>query len=97
MDKFFNALDNFFSFVRKHYSVFFWLCWMYYIALIVLQTVFELSETIAAIAVIPTNLFSWPVFLETRKIKPLPMMMWRVTVCLPVVSTMLPLLWLLDF
>lgn len=92
MDKVFDALDNFFKFVRKHCGAFYWLCWLYIIALLGLQTAFELSETITAIAVIPMNLFAWPVFLEALKLKGFPLPVQRTVWALPTVSTLLPLL-----
>lgn len=96
MDKFFDALDNFIAFVRKHYGVFFWLCWLYLFALLTLQMVFELSEMIAGIAIIPMNLITWPVFLEARKFKGLSLLERRMVWMLPTVSTLLPLFLLFD-
>ena len=96
MDKFFDALDTFFRFVRKHYGAFYWLCWLYFIVLLGLQIAFAFSETIAAIALIPMNLFTWPVFLEAQKRKGLPIMVERTVWGLTTVSTLLPLLLFFD-
>ena len=72
LDKFCDALDNFFSFVRRHYGAFHWICWAYIITLDVLQIVLEFADVITAVAIIPINLLTWPVFLETRKMKDIP-------------------------
>ncbi|MBQ3011498.1 MAG: hypothetical protein IJA20_02375 [Methanocorpusculum sp.] len=99
MDKFFDAMDRFFSFVRKHCGAFYWVCWAYSIGLMILQLVFESYEhieTVIAIAFIPMNLISWPVFLEANKLKGLPIPVWRTAVFLPAASALLPLLVLFD-
>lgn len=97
MDKFCDALDNFFCFVRRHYGAFYWISWAYIITLCVLQTVFDFADTITAVAIIPINLLTWPVFLETRKLKDLPFLVERSIWGLLVMSTLLPLCILLIF
>ena len=96
LDKVFNVLDSFFYFVRRHCGAFYWICWAYIVTLIVLQTVFEFSETITAVAVIPINFLTWPVFLETRKLKGLSLPVKRTIWALPTISTLLPLGLFLD-
>ena len=96
LDKFMDVLENFINCVRKHCGTFFWLCWIYYFALIILQIVFELSETVIAVMAIPMNLFTWPVFLEAHKAKEFPILVQRMVWGLPFISTLLPLLLLLD-
>lgn len=100
MDKFFDTLDRFFSFVRKHCGAFYWVCWAYSIGLMILQLVFESYEhieTVIAIAFIPMNLISWPVFLEALKLKLLPLPVQKTVWALPVASTLLPLLLFFGF
>lgn len=99
MDKFFDALDRFFSFVRKHCGAFYWVCWLYFIGVMILQLIFESYkhiELIATVAIIPMNLISWPVFLEAIKLKGLPLPVQRTVWALPVASTLLPLLLFFD-
>lgn len=96
MGRFFNMPGSFFDFVRKHCGAFFWLCWLYYVALLVLQIVFAFSETAAATALIPMNLVAWPVFWEARTFKGLPLPVRRTVWLLPLASTLLPLLLLFE-
>ncbi len=91
LDKFCDALDNFFCFVRRHYGAFYWICWAYIITLGVLQIVFEFADVITAVAIIPMNLLTWPIFLETRKMKDIPFRAKRNIFGLLVMSTLFPL------
>ena len=97
LDEFFSAMDNFFRFVRRHCGIFYWICWVYIIALLILQTELEFDETSAVVALIPINLLTWPVFWETRKIRMIPLPVRRTVWALPVVSTLLPLLLFFDY
>lgn len=92
MGHFFDAMDGFFAFVRKHCGAFFWLCWLYYAALLLAQLVFALSERAAAAALLPMNLIAWPVFLEARRFRGLPLPVRRTVWFLPLASTLLPFL-----
>ena len=96
LDKFCDALDNFFCFVRRHYGALFWISWAYIVTLGVLQAVFDFADTITAVAIIPINLLTWPVFLETRKLKDIPFLVERSIWGLLVMSTLLPLCILFD-
>ena len=96
LNRFMDMLENFINCVRKHCGTFFWLCWIYYFALMILQIVFEFSETVIAVLVIPMNLFTWPVFLEAHKAKGFPILVQRMVWGLPLIFTLLPLLLLFD-
>ena len=91
LDEFFDVMDHFFCFVRKHCGIFYWICWAYIIVLLVLQTEFEFNEIAAVAALIPINLLTWPVFLEARKLRMIPLPVRRTVWALPVISTVLPL------
>ena len=91
MEKFFNALDSFFGYVRKHYGAFYWLCWLYVIILMILQLTLEIDERIIAVLVIPLHLISWPVFIEAIRMKGLPLPVLRTVWAFPAISTLMPI------
>lgn len=86
----------FFKFVQRHCTVFFFLCIVYIAVAIIISAELDLPDWGQALICLPLNVISWPVALEIRKDKHAYIMLWRMSIALVAVSTLLPVLVLLG-
>ena len=88
---------TFFKFVRQHCGLFFWIGWLYVLAIGIVEMTFDTEDWFLALTALPLNFISWPVLVESRKANNLPRPVLRTAVALVAVSSLLPLLILIDF